>query len=128
MATVTALFTAVTGVFTGGNDQALLSLNAATNNVGVVLRVENILPVPIIDNVSLYYVTSPDLIGALTIPQLKAKFGGLVKEIQLPVPAVQGFFHRRSFAEPVNGLFFAAWLETTQIGSLKLSAWAVETT
>ena len=91
MATITKIFNEVTTAFTGGNDQALVSLNAATSAVSVLVRAETLSAFNKIGRAQLCFVTSPDALTGLSIAQLKSKFNGVIKTVDVYLNADVGF-------------------------------------
>lgn len=126
MATITRIFNEVTTEFTGGNDQALVSLNAATSAISVLMRVETLSAFSALGKVQLCFVTSPDALTGLSIAQLKSKFNGLIKTVDVYCNPDVGFNSIESDVFSVSGLYFGAWLETESIAKLKVSAWVAE--
>lgn len=126
MATITKIFNEVTTEFIGGNDQALVTLNAATSAVSVLLRAETLSAFSALGKVQLCFVTSPDALTGLSIDQLKAKFNGLIKTVEVYCNPDVGFNSLESDVFSISGLYFGAWIETASIAKLKVSAWVAE--
>lgn len=126
MATITKIFNEVTTEFTGGNDQALVSLKAATSAVSVLVRAETLTAFNKNGRAQLCFVTSPDALTGLSIAQLKSKFNGVIKTVDVYLNADVGFVSAESDVFSVSGLYFGAWLETVDIAKLKVSAWVAE--
>ena len=126
MATVTKIFNEVTTAFTGGNDQALVTLGAATSAVSVMVRAETLTAFNKNGKLQLCFVASPDALTGLSIAQLKAKFNGVIKTVEVYVNADVGFASAESDVFSVSGLYFGAWIESVDIAKLKVSAWVAE--
>lgn len=122
----TQLFNEVTTEFTGGNDLYLGTLNAASASINTLLKVETVKS-PGLDGVTLYFVTSPYSLAGKSIATLKKEFLGTIQEIRL-VPEVNPGQARCVSGDvySVDGNYFAAWLETSSIASVKVSAWLNE--
>lgn len=122
----TQLFDEVTTEFTGGNDLFIGPLTSTTSSINPLLQVETVNS-PGIDGVSLFFVTSPYALTGKSIAQLKKEFLGTIREIRLIPDAVPGQMRCVSGdVFSVDGNYFAAWLETKSIASIKVSAWLNE--
>lgn len=122
----TQLFDEVTTAFTGGNDLFIGSLNAGTASINPLLQVETVTS-PGLNGVSMYFITSPYDLTGKSIAQLKKEFLGTIQEIRLVPETYPG--QRRCVSGDVysvDGNYFAAWLETSSIASVKVSAWLNE--
>lgn len=122
----TQLFNAVTTAFTGGNDLYIGSLNAGSASINPLLQVETVTS-PGINGVSLFFVTSPYALTGKSIAQLKKEFLGTIQELRLVPSEIPGQMRTVSGdVYSVDGNYFAAWLETSSIASVKVSAWLNE--
>lgn len=122
----TQLFNEVTTEFTGGNDLYLGTLDSATASINPLLQVETVKS-PGLGGVSMYFVTSPYTLAGKSIAMLKKEFQGTIQEVRLVPSEVPGQMRTVSGdVYSVDGNYFAAWLETSSIASVKVSAWLNE--
>ena len=122
----TQLFNAVTGSFTGNNDLYIGALNSSTSSINPFFQVETVQS-PGLEGASLYFVTSPYALTGKSIADLKKEFLGTICEVRVNPDQTPG--QRRCVSGDVysvDGNYFAAWLETSAVAKVKLSAWLNE--
>lgn len=124
--TTTQLFNGVTGTLTGSNNLYTGTLANTTSSINVLLRVKS-LKAAGLTGVSLYFMTSPTDLSALTINQLKALGNGVINDIRLNPTQIPGeYVNKSGELYTIDGVYFAAWFETDVSSAVETSAWANE--
>lgn len=102
-----------------------ITLQAGTTTINVLLQVETVKS-PGLDGVSLFFVTAPYTLATKTIADLKREFLGTIQEVRLVSEQVLNMRAKSGEVYAVDGTYFAAWVETPVITSVKVNAWLTE--